>query len=181
MSLQTSLLESFSIPVELIHALRSDHAGETGAIAIYRGILAVSRDPEVRAFATEHLVTETRHLELIEQVIAPELHSRLLPLWRLAGFVTGALPALFGAKAVFRTIEAVETFVDAHYASQIEYLRDNFPDVRLQQLLQSCREDEIAHRDDASARLGEAGPVGRAWSALVGAGSAIGVFLASRI
>ncbi len=180
MSLQTSLLESFSFPRELMHALRSDHAGETGAVSIYRGILAVSRDPEVRAFAAEHLVTETRHLELIEQVVSPELRSRLLPLWRLAGFVTGALPALFGPQAVYRTIEAVETFVDAHYAGQIEYLDQQFPDVRLRQLLQTCREDEIMHRDDAAARVGEAGPLGRLWSAMVAGGSQLGVFFASR-
>lgn len=180
MSLQSTLLETFSFPENLLFALRSDHAGETGAVAIYRGILAVSRDPELRAFATEHLVTESRHLDLLEQVLAPELRSRLLPLWRLAGFVTGALPALFGAPAVYRTIEAVETFVDAHYAQQIDYLRDHFPDARLQQLLQTCREDEIQHRDDARARIGEAGAVGKLWSALVGAGSSIGVFFASR-
>ena len=35
----------------LIGDLRSDHAGETGAVAIYLGILAVSRDPAVRQFA----------------------------------------------------------------------------------------------------------------------------------
>ncbi len=180
MSLQSTLLETFSFPAKLLFALRSDHAGETGAVAIYRGILAVSRDPELRAFATEHMVTESRHLDLIEQVLAPELRSRLLPLWRLAGFVTGALPALFGARAVYRTIDAVETFVDAHYARQIEYLRDHFPDARLQQLLQACREDEIRHRDEARARIGEAGIAGRLWTALVGAGSSVGVFFASR-
>ena len=181
MSLQSTLLASFSFPAELIRALRSDHAGETGAVAIYRGILAVSRDAEVRAFAAEHLVTESRHLDLIEQVVAPELRSRLLPLWRLAGFVTGALPALFGARAVYRTIEAVETFVDDHYARQIEFLHNHFPDARLQQLLQACREDEIKHRDDARARIGAAGLAGRLWTVLVGAGSAVGVFFASRI
>jgi demethoxyubiquinone hydroxylase (CLK1/Coq7/Cat5 family) len=36
-------------------------------------------------------------------------------LWRVAGWLTGALPALFGRAAVLRTIDAVETFVEGHY------------------------------------------------------------------
>ncbi len=35
----------------LIGDIRSDHAGETGAVAIYLGILSVSRDPHLRHFA----------------------------------------------------------------------------------------------------------------------------------
>lgn len=181
MSIQSSLLHSFAFPRKLIHALRSDHAGETGAVAIYEGILAVTRDDEVRRFAHAHIASERRHLRLIEQVVAPDLRSRLLPLWRVAGFVTGALPALLGAAAVYRTVEAVETFVDGHYTAQIEYLRDYYPDARLCQLLEACRADEIAHRDEASARLGKPGLPGRVWSALIVAGSRAGVFLASRI
>lgn len=181
MSSQESLLQSYRLPLRLERALRSDHAGETGAVAIYEGILAVTRDPGVRRFAREHLETERRHLELIEQVVEPDLRSRLLPLWRVAGFATGALPALFGAAAVFRTIEAVESFVDRHYAAQIDYLRERYPDARLRQLLEACRADEIAHRDDARSRIGKPGPCGRIWSALVSAGSHAGVFAASRI
>ena len=40
--------------------LRSDQAGETGAVWIYRGLLAVSRDAGVREFAQRHLVTEKK-------------------------------------------------------------------------------------------------------------------------
>ena len=76
----------------LLADLRSDHAGETGAVMIYRGILAVSRDAGVRAFAQAHLATETRHLKDINAVLARQARSRLLLIWRLAGWVTGALP-----------------------------------------------------------------------------------------
>jgi demethoxyubiquinone hydroxylase (CLK1/Coq7/Cat5 family) len=100
--------------------LRSDHAGETGAVQIYRGILAVSRDPAVRAFAEHHLATESRHLEVIEALRPAVPRSRLLPLWRPAGWLTGALPALAGPRAVYATIAAVETFVDRHYGEQID-------------------------------------------------------------
>jgi hypothetical protein len=40
--------------------LQTDHAGETGAVMIYRGILAVTRDQTLRAFAHHHFETERR-------------------------------------------------------------------------------------------------------------------------
>ena len=53
-----------TLPKKLRKDLRSDHAGETGAVMIYKGILAVSRDPALRSFASTHLETEQKHLEL---------------------------------------------------------------------------------------------------------------------
>ena len=168
------------MPGDMLSALRSDHAGETGAVYIYRGILALSRDKQVREFARQHLVTEQQHLLLMDQLLPVEARSRLLPVWRAAGWMTGALPAMFGAASVYRTIEAVETFVDRHYASQTELLRHRPADSALRDVLEQCRTDELTHRDDARDRIGEPTAVGRAWSALVGLGSKLGVFLASR-
>ena len=169
-----------SVPDDLWSDLRSDHAGETGAVEIYRGILAIARDPELRAFAREHLATERRHLEWMQRLLPPGRRSRLLPLWRAAGWTTGALPALCGRRAVFRTIDAVEGFVDRHYAGQIEMLRGRTGDAALLVLLEACRADEIAHREDARRRLGPPGIVGRLWTAVVGLGSRAGVYLARR-
>lgn len=112
--------EASQLPARLVSDLRTDHAGETGAVMIYRGILATTRDVPLRRFAQEHLETESGHLATIEQLLAPRLRSRLLPLWRIAGWLTGALPARVGPRAVYATIEAVETFVDHHYTEQID-------------------------------------------------------------
>ena len=186
---------------ELRRELRTDHAGETGAVMIYRGILACTRDEPVRAFALHHLQTEQRHLELIEALVPPRGRSRLIALWKLSGWLTGALPALFGPRPVFATIEAVETFVDQHYAQQLILI-----DQMLQQSLElnsvqaveqtqtlrqlktwldECRLDEVAHRDDAAARRlaqteqaqnsGGSSTLGRwmlrAWTTIVATGS----------
>ena len=54
----------------LLRELRSDHAGETGAVYIYKGIAAVAKwrnDEELIAFAKAHGATEAEHLALIEQ------------------------------------------------------------------------------------------------------------------
>ncbi len=156
----------------LIADLRTDHAGETGAVYIYRGILAVSRDPALRDFATRHMATERDHLRRISDVLPPAQRSRLTPLWRVAGWLTGALPALWGPRAVYATIAAVETFVDEHYQEQIDRLAANGrrPDIR--QLMIECQADEISHRDEAAAAAHNAdGPIISTWTRLVGAGS----------
>lgn len=151
--------------------LRTDHAGETGAVWIYRGVLAVARDPDLRAFATRHLETEARHLELIGGLCPANERSLLTPVWRVAGWITGAAPALFGPSAVYQTIEAVETFVDKHYQEQIDYLADAGTRGDVLAILKECQADEVSHRDEAAAKAGSAGPLARAWAAIVGAGS----------
>ena len=45
------------LPAALLADLRTDHAGESGAVMIYRGILAVTRDAGLRHFAQAHLAT----------------------------------------------------------------------------------------------------------------------------
>jgi demethoxyubiquinone hydroxylase (CLK1/Coq7/Cat5 family) len=162
--------------------LRSDHAGESGAVMIYRGILAVSRDAAVRAFAQRHLQTEQRHLAAMETLVPPASRTRLLPAWRLAGFLTGALPALASPQVVYATIAAVETFVDRHYLQQIERLPVDGEGGSLRAQLESFRHDELEHRDEAAALAAvRRGPLLRAWAAVVEAGSAAAVVVARRI
>ena len=74
-----------------------DHAGEFGAVMIYHGVLAVSRDDSARQFAERHLVTEQKHLQLMEQMIPRDHRVRLLPIWP-DGWLTGAIPALLGVR-----------------------------------------------------------------------------------
>ncbi len=165
------------LPRWVVADLRTDHAGEVGAVCIYLGVLRVARDPRLLAFAQHHLATEQKHLRTIESWLPAGQHSRLLPVWRLAGFLTGALPALLGPRAVYATIEAVETFVDHHYAQQVRALASQ-PDLQaLRQTLMECQADEVAHRDEAAAARGpgKSGRLLRAWCALVGAGSHVAV------
>lgn len=170
-----------ALPASLVADLRTDHAGESGAVMIYRGILATTGDPAVKNFAQAHLATEAQHLAAIEQLLAPRHRSRLLPLWRAAGWLTGALPAVLGPRVVYATIEAVETFVDHHYTEQIDAIDRRDP-ARAQALLQalraqlhSFRADEVQHRDDAAARFDRhaAAPclLLRLWIWAIGAGS----------
>lgn len=165
--------------------LRSDHAGETGAVWIYRGIAAVAarrKDAELLAFAARHGETEREHLRLIEAWLPAARRSWLLGPWRLAGWLTGALPALVGRCAVYATIAAVERFVDRHYAQQIRHMQQHGGPAALLALLERCQADERHHRDEAAALAGaEPSRALRAWCVVVGAGSAAAVVVARRV
>lgn len=171
-----------SYPGWLQRDLRSDHAGEVGAVAIYRGVLAIARDSSLREFASRHLATEARHLNLIEAVLPKERRSYLLALWRGAGFLTGALPALFGATAVYVTIDAVESFVVRHYNDQVKRLAPYTEWRALRERLEECQRDELRHRAEARRSLtATKGCLAGAWTRLVGLGSSAAVAIARRV
>jgi demethoxyubiquinone hydroxylase (CLK1/Coq7/Cat5 family)/predicted DCC family thiol-disulfide oxidoreductase YuxK len=117
-----ALLRPSAVPVPMIPAIRSDHAGETGAVWIYRVMLALSRDRRLRPMLEEHAEQERQHLAAMNELLPWRQRSWLLPLWRVAGATTGAVAALGGRRWILATIAAVERFVDRHYEEQIEQL-----------------------------------------------------------
>ena len=170
-------------PAWLIAELRSDHAGETGAVRIYRGAAVLTRDPDARADIARHLAHEQVHLDAMDRLLPPKHRSRLLGLWRLAGWMLGLTGALFGARGHHVTVEAVETFVDEHYGAQIERLERDGGFPATLEVLKICRADEVAHRDEAAEGLGpqRRGAFARAWAWIVGTGSKAAVVAARRI
>jgi demethoxyubiquinone hydroxylase (CLK1/Coq7/Cat5 family) len=142
-------LDVSHLPSNLVGDMRSNQAGETGAVWIYRGILAVTRDASVREFAQAHLETERKHLLAINDLLPVLRRSKLLIAWRIAGFFTGSIPAVFGREAVFATIAAVETFVEHHYQLQIDQLGGRGGHTELLRLLIEFQKDEKSHRLEA--------------------------------
>ena len=175
-----SLKADCSYSLWLERELRSDHAGETGAVWIYRGVLSTKPVLTLSQFCLRHLETEKRHLETMNTLLEPKARSALLPLWRAAGFLTGFLAGCLGQRAVYLTIAAVETFVQEHYQQQIEHAEmQDYPDIVT--TLQACMSDEIEHKHEAMELAGShRGKLLQGWSALVKAGSSIAVDLARR-
>ena len=173
-SLMNKLLESF---------LRSDHAGEVGAVYIYKGILSIAKDPALVEFSKRHLETEKEHLQKIEEVLPVSKRSKLVGIWKVAGYLLGFLPSLFGPRIVFATIEAVESFVEDHYEEQLKYLRSqNDPDQALIDLLQSCQDDEIEHKNESAIKKRSTpGFLLNFWMKIVGWGSSSAVKVAKII
>ena len=172
--LMNKLLESF---------LRSDHAGEVGAVYIYKGILSIAKDPALVEFSNRHLETEKEHLRKIEQILSPSKRSKLVGIWKIAGYLLGLLPSLFGPRIVFATIEAVESFVEDHYEEQLKYLRaQDDPDEVLINLLQSCQDDEIEHKNESAIKKKSTpGFILNLWMKIVGWGSSSAVKVAKII
>ncbi len=139
----------------LAEMLRVDHAGEYGAVAIYRGQQAVfsalphkqvvaKQVEEMEAGEAEHLKTFDRLL--VERGVRPTL---LGPLWNAAGFGLGAATALMGEKAAMACTEAVEDVIEKHYAQQADALSDEEPG--LAATIRQFREDELGHKKTAEA------------------------------
>lgn len=133
--------------------IRVDHAGEFGAVQIYRGQRAVfGQSPrkahahsvigEMEAGEEEHLATFDRMVA--ERGVRPTL---MAPLWRVAGFGLGAVTALMGEKAAHACTEAVEDVIEEHYAKQIAALGDD--EAELRDTITRFREDELAHKETA--------------------------------
>jgi ubiquinone biosynthesis monooxygenase Coq7 len=131
--------------------LRVDHAGELGAVAIYRGqraVLGEARGRErIAGQLAEMEAQEARHLARFDGLLTDRRvrPTALAPVWRLAGFALGAGTALLGEKAAHACTEAVETVIEAHYAGQIAELGSREPELTAE--LARFREEELAHRD----------------------------------
>ena len=164
--------------------LRASHAGETGAVWIYRGILLVDflkPDPDIKTFAQHHLTTEKDHLIQFENIIHRFRGSALLFIWALAGFTIGALSMMLGRNWVYFTIYKVESFVDIHYKQQIQALskRDFFCKTEMITMMETCNTDEQAHRDEALNLMNcEPTKAMRVWGRLVADGSSCAVTIA---
>jgi ubiquinone biosynthesis monooxygenase Coq7 len=130
--------------------LRVDQAGEYGATRIYAGQLAVLRAncPEAKLIS-RMAAQEQRHLARFDQLIADRRvrPTVLQPLWNVAGFALGAATALMSEKAALACTDAIETEIDRHYASQLDALGDDDPELAAD--IAEFRAEEIEHRDTA--------------------------------
>ena len=133
--------------------IRVDHAGEFGAVQIYRGQLAVFRNQtgktRVADLIAEMEEGEKAHLETFDRLIVERgvRPTAMAPVWRLMGFGLGAATALMGEKAAHACTAAVEEAIEEHYAAQIVAL--DGVDAELKGIVEKFRADELEHRDTA--------------------------------
>lgn len=174
-----------SLAARLAEILRVDHAGELGAVAIYRGQRAVLGEARgqarVAAQLAEMEAQEAEHLARFEKLIAERRvrPTALAPVWRLAGFAVGAGTALLGEKAVHACTDAVETVIEQHYAGQVEELAAFEPELAAE--LSKFRGEELAHRDQAVAEGAREAPGHRLLSAVIGAGCRAAIKLSEKL
>jgi ubiquinone biosynthesis monooxygenase Coq7 len=162
--------------------LRVSHAGEVGAVQIYRGQQAVLRrkNPEKIALLAhmeqqERHHRDTLHHHLLEQQARP---SALMPLWNIAGFALGALTATMGTRAAMACTIAVEEVIDNHYAQQVAALQQTHP--QLAETLEIFRQEEVEHATTAASEGGTGTPGYTLLKTIIQTGSRAAIAIASR-
>ena len=130
--------------------LKVNHAGEFGAINIYKAQLVVSRIfmkplvPLLESF----LEDEKRHMDIFWQEIQRRNGIKCKSFWLcgLGGYAMGFISALLGKRGIMSCTWAVESVVINHLKSQLEYLSEK-NDTNAYTVVDSILEDEINHRD----------------------------------
>lgn len=184
--------ETHAIPVptqrevRVREMVRVDHAGEYGAVQIYRGQLAVfERLPHkarMTALLEEMEAGEQKHLAAFDRLLA-ERKARptvLAPFWNAAGFALGAGTALMGEKAAMACTSAVEAVIEKHYQAQVDELEGQGED-QLRETFAEFREDELGHHDTAIDEGAEQAPGYRLLKAAITAGCKVAIRVSEKI
>ncbi len=165
--------------------IRVDHAGEYGAVQIYRGQRAVFDRVEARAHAARVIAEmeagEAEHLKTFDRMIAERgvRPTIMAPIWRVAGFGLGAVTALMGEAAAHACTEAVEDVIEDHYKRQSERLGRDDPE--LKEVIDRFREDEIGHKETAIDQGARSAPGYPVLSALVKLGCRAAIRISEQI
>jgi len=165
--------------------LRVDHAGEYGAVHIYRAQRAVFEGRAGRAaIAADMAEMETQeavHLARFEALLNAERvrPTLLIPLWRMAAVALGTGTALMGEKAAHACTEAVESVIEEHYADQIAELKERDPVLAAE--LSVFRDEELAHHDHAVEHGSREAPGYGLLSAVIRAGCRAAIKVSERV
>lgn len=146
--------------VTIRRILKVNHAGEYGAIRIYRAQLAAARlfFPDLHPFFCTTLAHETEHCQRFRAAMPSRLARpcRVMFLWSWGGYLLGALSSMLGTKGMMICTAAVESTVHRHLEEQLRFLASK--DDALAELIREIQKEELQHLGFAQARLaGEAG------------------------
>jgi len=143
--------------------LKVNHAGEHGAIRIYRSQIAIARwrCPDIVPELEEMLAHEVSHRARFAEAM-PSRHAqpcRMLFLWGIGGRLLGSGTALLGRNAIWACTAAVEEAVHRHLNDQLTFL--SCRDQELYTLIASIKSEELSHLDHAEESLTSHGPIVR--------------------
>ncbi|TQF70077.1 demethoxyubiquinone hydroxylase family protein [Pseudoalteromonas luteoviolacea] len=132
---------------EVQRIIRVDHAGERGAICIYRAqrFIAQLFYRDLVKHLDEMLAHEKVHFDTFNTWLRVNhvRHCYALWLWSLGGYLLGVITALMGKKAIWVCTQAVESTVLHHLDWQLEYLEVH--DQSAFQAVISIKKDEEEH------------------------------------
>lgn len=162
--------------------LRVDHAGEQGAIGIYRAQLSISSILKRRCVVEikEMLEHERRHHQAFEALLAQRKirPCRAIKLWAFGGLVLGAVTALLGERAIWVCTAAVENIVNRHLEHQVEFLTGRDPEVLA--AVESICDDELRHKQQAVRNGGAAGGLYHVLAAAIRGMTSLAIWLSTK-
>jgi ubiquinone biosynthesis monooxygenase Coq7 len=161
--------------------LRVDHAGEHGAVCVYRAQRWLARwtAPDLLDEINDFIAHETRHRALFAAELATrgQPHCLSYPICAALGTVLGFATGLLGRRAIAATTVAIERVVLQHMAEQIDALAMSDP--AAVGILQDIIADEREHHDRSTDRL-SGGLLERLLVAAVGASTEAVIWIGMR-
>ncbi|KAJ2825697.1 ubiquinone biosynthesis monooxygenase Coq7 [Coemansia erecta] len=166
--------------------IRVNQAGETAAVTIYRGQMAVlGGDPKLRDLLVHMRDQEVEHLRIMDQLIVDfKVRPTLLqPVAAVGGYVLGMTSALLGVKSAMTCTEAVETRIGMHYNDQLRdlHLLKYAQLDELKRLIAKCRDEELEHLDTAVDHGARMAPLYRLQFEAIKTGCSVAIWLCERI
>lgn len=163
--------------------LRVDHAGESGAIRIYRSQIAVSRvlHPQCVDALTQMLEHELRHFRTFDSLLKARRirPCHALPLWMIGGWLLGSITALLGERAIWVCTAAIENTVNQHLDHQVAALSSS--DAEALAAVESIRRDEAEHERHAVDNGGEGTGLYRILRWIVKAATSFAIWLSTKL
>jgi ubiquinone biosynthesis monooxygenase Coq7 len=133
--------------------LKVDHAGEQGAVNIYRAQIAMARwtAPSLVAELREFKAHEEKHRALFWAELQRRGVRRCRSYWLcgIGGWVLGLLTGLLGRHAISATTVAVERVVLGHLKTQLHELAGK-DDAAVHVISQIVQEEQLHHDQSAS-------------------------------
>ena len=149
--------------------MRVNHVGEVCAQALYTAQALATRDPALRAKLEEAAREETDHLAWTQQRLR-ELgaHTSVLnPLWYAGAFGIGLLAGRVGDAVSLGFVVETERQVEEHLEQHLQRLPE--ADHASRAIVQTMKEDEARHGDQAQAAGATTLPAPVRWAMRVAA------------
>jgi len=137
---------------EVERIIRVDHAGEFGAISIYRAQRTIASFfyKDIVDKLDEMLAHEKEHFNTFNDWLKKNKvrHCYAIWFWSFGGYILGFITAILGRKAIWVCTNAVETTVLHHLDWQLAYLKEH--EVNAYQAVLSIKKDEEEHQEFGS-------------------------------
>lgn len=130
--------------------IKVNHAGEFGAVNIYRAQIHVARftAPAILPVLQGFIAHERRHLETFGQYLSARGIHRCRSYWfcGMGGYVLGFVTALMGKSGIMACTAAVETVVTGHLIHQMNQLRAE-GEIEALNAVESIVAEELEHQE----------------------------------